>query len=129
MVPDLHGAQPAEAVPVWVRVGRSGETPVLGPEPATPSNVAHAQAMGMLPPEEDKTVDRHLVQAPYEPVSHSSDGLLAVNAIAYAVPGEDVNGVAGGVAQLAEELLHHLADPLAACLRNNVLNESRHQQS
>ena len=77
MVPDLHGAQPAEAVPVWVRVGRSGETPVLGPEPATPSNVAHAQAMGMLPPEEDKTVDRHLVQAPYEPVSHSSDGLLA----------------------------------------------------
>ena len=76
VVPDLHGAQPAEAVPVWVRVGRSGETPVLGPEPATPSNVAHAQAMGMLPPEEDKTVDRHLLQAPYEPVSHSSDGLL-----------------------------------------------------
>ena len=35
VVPDLHGAQPAEAVPVWVRVGRSGETPVLGPEPAT----------------------------------------------------------------------------------------------
>ena len=32
--------------PVWVRVGRSGETPVLGPEPATPSNVAHAQANG-----------------------------------------------------------------------------------
>ena len=32
--------------------------------------------MGMPPPEEDKTGDRQLVQAPSEPISHSSDGLL-----------------------------------------------------
>ena len=32
----------------------------------------------MLPPEEDKTGNRRLVQALYEPVSHSSDGLLVV---------------------------------------------------
>ena len=59
-------------------VSRSGKTPVLGPEPAITSNVAHAQAMDMPPPEEDQTGDRHLVQAPSEPASHSSDGLLEI---------------------------------------------------
>ena len=63
---------------VRVRVSRPEETPVLGPEPPTPSNLAHAQVMGMPPPEEDKTGDRQLVQAPSEPISHSSDGLLVL---------------------------------------------------
>ena len=73
----LHRPQPAEAVPVRARVGRPGETPILGPEPASPGNLAQAQAMGMLTPEQDKTGDRQLVQAPSEPIRHSSDGLLA----------------------------------------------------
>ena len=77
VVPDLHRAQPAEAVPVRVRVSRPGKTSILGPEPATPSNLAHVQAMETLTPEEDKTGKRQLVQAPSEPIRHSSDGLLA----------------------------------------------------
>ena len=48
----------------------------LGRNPLLPATVAHAQAMGMPPPEEDTTGNRQLVQAPSEPISHSSDGLL-----------------------------------------------------